>query len=58
VHGNWAPDGRDYRDQAVPPHILTVQTREAVCRQEDQDLVVAIQALEAAWQKAVPTTGR
>lgn len=50
VHGNWGPDGRDYGDRVVPPHIQTVLTREAICRNEDPDLVAAIQALEAAWR--------
>jgi len=50
VHGNWAPDGRDYRDQPVPPDISTVRTREAICRNEDADLVAAIQSLEEAWR--------
>lgn len=49
VHGNWGPDGRDYGDQSVPPHIETVRTRETICRNEDADLVAAIRALEAAW---------
>lgn len=51
VHGNWSPDGRDYGDKAVPPHIKTVQTREAICRNEDRDLVAAIEALETAWRE-------
>lgn len=49
VHGNWGPDGRDYRDQPVPPDIATTLTWEAVCRNEDADLVEAIRALEEAW---------
>lgn len=52
VHGNWGPDGRDYRDQPVPPHIATNLTREAICRNEDADLVAAIKALEEAWLSA------
>lgn len=50
VHGTWGPDGRDYGDQVVPPHIETVRTREAVCRGDDADLAAGIQALEAAWR--------
>ena len=52
VHGNWAPDGRDYRDQPVPPDIATTRTRAAVCRNEDADLVEAIRALQYAWISA------
>ncbi|MFN4296194.1 MAG: S41 family peptidase [Brevundimonas sp.] len=51
VHGTWGPDGRDYGDQVVPPHIETVRTREAICRNEDADLAAAIQTLEAAWAR-------
>ncbi len=50
VHGNWGPDGTDFADRPVPPHITTTFTRETVCRQEDPDLVTAIQALESRWR--------
>lgn len=50
VHGNWGPDGRDYGDQPVPPHVVTALTREAVCRNEDVDLAAAIKTLEGAWR--------
>ncbi len=50
VHGNWGPDGRDYGDRPVPPHIATVLTREVVCRNEDADLAAATKALEGAWR--------
>lgn len=49
VHGNWGPDGRDFGDRAVPPHVATIQTREAVCRNEDADLTAATGVLEKAW---------
>ncbi|WP_373490449.1 S41 family peptidase [Parasphingorhabdus sp.] len=52
VHGNWGPDGRDYGDQPVPPHVATILTREAICRNEDADLTAAIEALEEAWLSA------
>lgn len=54
VHGNWAPNGRDYRDQVVPPHNRSVWTRETICRNEDPDLVEGIRALEAAWRSQSP----
>ena len=54
VHGNWGPDGRDYGDQPVLPHVATILTREAICRNEDADLTVAIEALEDAWLSASP----
>lgn len=50
VHGNWGPDGRDFGDRAVPPHVTTVHTREAVCRNEDIDLATATGVLEKAWR--------
>lgn len=50
VHGNWGPDGRDFGDRAVPPHITTELTREAVCRGEDFDLATATGVLESAWK--------
>ena len=52
VHGNWGPDGRDYGDQPVLPHVATILTREAICRNEDADLTAAIEALEDAWLSA------
>ena len=54
VHGNWGPDGRDYGDQPVLPHVATILTREAICRNEDADLTAAIEALEDAWLSASP----
>lgn len=49
VHGNWGPDGRDFGDKKVPPHIATTLTRDAVCQGEDVDLAQATLALEQAW---------
>lgn len=50
VHGTRGPDGRDYGDKPVPPHVQTVHSREAICRQDDVDLVAAIGVLEDAWR--------
>lgn len=50
VHGNWGPDGRDFGDKKVPPHIATTLTRDAVCRGEDVDLAKATRTLELAWR--------
>lgn len=50
VHGNWGPDGRDFGDRAVPPHVTTSLSREAVCRNEDIDLATATGVLEKAWK--------
>ena len=52
VHGNWGPDGRDFGDRAVPPHVTTELTREAVCRNEDIDLATATGVLEKAWRES------
>lgn len=49
VHGTWGPDGADYGDKQVPPHIETRRTRESICRHEDLDLAAAVLALESAW---------
>ncbi|WP_226637934.1 S41 family peptidase [Brevundimonas poindexterae] len=49
VHGNWGPDGRDFGDKKVPPHIATTLTREAVCRGEDVDLSQSTVTLERQW---------
>lgn len=54
VHGTWSADGRDYRDRPVPPHVVTVHTRETICRQEDVDLAAGVRALEAAWVRLRP----
>jgi carboxyl-terminal processing protease len=51
VHGNWAPDGRDFGDQPVRPAIEVTHTREAICRGEDADLATAVSALEKRWQR-------
>ena len=50
VHGNWGPDGRDFGDKKVPPHIATTLTRDAVCQGEDVDLAEATRTLEHAWE--------
>ncbi|WP_407352151.1 S41 family peptidase [Luteimonas sp. R10] len=52
VHGTWGPDGRDYGDEPVPPHVATRHTRETICRHDDVDLAEAVRALEAAWDAA------
>lgn len=51
VHGNWGPDGRDFGDKKVPPHIPTTLTRDAVCRGDDVDLSQATRTLEQAWRE-------
>lgn len=50
VHGTWGPDGRDYGDRPVPPHVVTVHIRETICRHDDVDLAAATGVLEAAWR--------
>ena len=52
VHGTWGPDGRDFGDSKVPPHIATVLTRDGVCRGDDVDLSQATRTLEQAWREA------
>lgn len=52
VHGNWGPDGRDFGDRKVPPHIATTLTRDAVCRGDDLDLSQATRTLEQLWREA------
>jgi len=52
VHGNWGPDGRDFGDRKVPPHIATTLTRDAVCRGDDLDLSQATRTLERLWREA------
>lgn len=51
VHGTWGPDGRDYGDKRVPPHVATLHTRETICRQDDVDLAAGVRVLEAAWAR-------
>lgn len=51
VHGNRGPDGRDFGDKKVPPHITTTLTREDVCRGDDVDLTQATRTLEKAWRE-------
>lgn len=42
VHGLWGPDGEDYGDRAVPPHIATQWTRADLCSGRDPDLEAAL----------------
>mgnify|MGYP001336632003 CR=1 FL=1 len=50
VHGIWGPDGRDFGDQAIRPHVRTTWSREGVCRNEDPDLAAGVAVLEDAWR--------
>lgn len=46
AHGLWGPDGRDYGDQAVPPHVATRWTRADLCAGRDPDLDEALRRAE------------
>ena len=48
----WGPDGRDFGDRKVPPHIATTLTRDAVCLGDDLDLSQATRTLEQLWRDA------
>ena len=43
--GNWAPDGQNYGDRAVPPHLVTPQSRADLCAGRDPDLDAAMDRL-------------
>lgn len=38
IHGSWGPDGHDYIDRPVPPHITVSWTRADLCTGRDPDL--------------------
>lgn len=47
AHGLWGPDGRDYGDQPVPPHVTINWTRADLCTGRDPDLAEALRLAEA-----------
>jgi carboxyl-terminal processing protease len=47
AHGLWGPDGRDYGDEAVEPHVTTAWTRADLCAGRDPDLEEALRRAEA-----------
>lgn len=46
VHGIWAPNGENYGDRAVPPHVAVKWTRADLCKGMDPDLDRALSILE------------
>lgn len=47
VHGDWGPDGQDYGDRAVPPHVTVSWTRADLCTGRDPDMEEALRRIEA-----------
>jgi carboxyl-terminal processing protease len=47
VHGLWGPDGRDYGDQAVPPHVAVEWQRDDYCTGRDPDLEAAFRLIDS-----------
>jgi len=47
IHGTWGPNGEDFIDRPVPPHITVDWTRADLCTGRDPDLERAIQLIEA-----------
>lgn len=47
AHGLWGPDGRDYADEAVAPHVTTSWTRADLCSGRDPDLEEALRRVGA-----------
>ncbi len=45
VHGIWAPDGGNYGDKPVPPHVVVPQSRNDLCAGRDPELEAAIDRL-------------
>lgn len=51
VHGIWGPDGQDYGDRSVPPHVAVPLSREAICAGADLDLERGVTVLEERWAR-------
>ena len=47
VAGIWGPDGQDYGDRPVPPHIEVPWSRASACAGSDPDLQRAFELIEA-----------
>ena len=47
VHATWGPDGQDYIDRPVPPHVTVNWTRADLCSGRDPDLEEAMRLVEA-----------
>lgn len=47
VHGSWGPDGQDFIDRPVPPHITVGWTRADLCAGRDPDFEQALRLAEA-----------
>ncbi len=47
VHATWGPDGQDYIDRPVPPHVTVAWTRADLCTGRDPDLEEALRLAEA-----------
>lgn len=47
VAGIWGPDGQDFGDRAVPPHVEVPWTRAAACSGTDPDLTRALELIES-----------
>lgn len=45
--GIWAPDGENYGDRSVPPHVEVKWSRAALCAGQDADLARALELIEA-----------
>lgn len=45
VHGLWSPEGEDYGDRPVPPHIPVEWSRESLCAGRDPDVESALDLL-------------
>lgn len=46
IHGSWGPDGQDYIDRPVPPHVTVSWTRADLCTGRDPDLERAMELAE------------
>lgn len=57
VHGIWGPDGRDFGDRAVEPHVAVNWTREDLCAGRDPDLDLALRMAAEAAPVAAGGTG-
>jgi carboxyl-terminal processing protease len=48
VHGIWGPDGNDFGDRAIEPHVTVAWTRADLCAGRDPDLDLALRLAEEA----------
>ena len=57
VRGVWGPDGKEYSDRAVPPHIETAWTRADHCSGRDPDVRAVLDRVAQRRSAAADSSG-